>query len=121
VPVRFGPGSGLCRGADYRPVHIGIHRGDADPDVGTGLAAQGAAAGPQYLTGMTMRLLKLVFDDTNVKFKRWVKPFFVFGVLVIVASIALVLVSGLNLGVDFGGGQQISVTFTPSEAAPVDE
>ncbi len=68
-----------------------------------------------------MRLLKLVPDDTNIKFQRWGKPFFVFSVLVIVASIALVLVRGLNLGVDFVGGQQISVTFTQSEAAPVDE
>jgi preprotein translocase subunit SecF len=41
--------------------------------------------------------------------------------LLIVASLALVFTRGLNFGVDFVGGQQISVTFTQSEQAPVGE
>lgn len=68
-----------------------------------------------------MRLLKLVPDDTNIKFQRLGTPFFIFSTLLIIAGFALVFVRGLNLGVDFVGGQQISVTFTESETAPVGE
>ncbi len=68
-----------------------------------------------------MRLLKLVPDDTNIRFLRWRVPFYVFSMLVIAASLALVAVKGLNLGVDFVGGQQIQVTFTESAEAPVAE
>jgi preprotein translocase subunit SecF len=66
-----------------------------------------------------MRLLKLVPDDTNIRFLRWRLPFYIVSVLLIIASWALVLTQGLNLGVDFVGGQQLKVTFTQSEAAPV--
>jgi preprotein translocase subunit SecF len=68
-----------------------------------------------------MRLLKLVPDDTNIRFLRWRVPFYVVSALLIAASWALVLTQGLNLGVDFVGGQQIKVTFTQSEQAPVAE
>ncbi len=68
-----------------------------------------------------MRLLKLVPDDTNIRFLRWRVPFYVFSMIMIVASLALVAVKGLNLGVDFVGGQQIQVTFTESAEAPVAE
>jgi preprotein translocase subunit SecF len=68
-----------------------------------------------------MRLLKLVPDDTNIRFLRWRIPFYVVSALLIAASWALVLTQGLNLGVDFVGGQQIKVTFTQSEQAPVAE
>ncbi|KPL67163.1 preprotein translocase subunit SecF [Erythrobacter sp. SG61-1L] len=68
-----------------------------------------------------MRLLKLVPDDTNIHFLKWRVPFYSFSTLLIVASIALVLIRGLNLGVDFVGGQQILVTFTQSKEAPVAE
>jgi preprotein translocase subunit SecF len=68
-----------------------------------------------------MRLLKLVPDDTNIKFLKWSTPFYVVSMLLIVASLALVFTRGLNFGVDFVGGQQISVTFTQSEQAPVGE
>jgi len=68
-----------------------------------------------------MRLLKLVPDDTNIKFLKWRVPFYVVSILLIVASWALVFTKGLNLGVDFVGGQQIQVTFTQSKEAPVAE
>ena len=68
-----------------------------------------------------MRLLKLVPDDTNIKFLKWRTPFYVVSILLMAASIALVLTRGLNLGVDFVGGQQISVTFTQTAEAPVAE
>ena len=66
-----------------------------------------------------MRLLKLVPDDTNIRFLRWRVPFYLFSMVLIAASLTLVAVKGLNLGVDFVGGQQIQVTFTKAKEAPV--
>lgn len=68
-----------------------------------------------------MRLLKLVPDDTNIKFLRWRVPFYVVSCLLIVAAWALVLGKGLNLGVDFVGGMELRATFTESSEAPVAE
>ena len=68
-----------------------------------------------------MRLLKLVPDDTNIRFLRWRIPFYVVSVLLIAASWGLVLTQGLNLGVDFVGGQQVKVTFTEDAGAPIAE
>jgi len=66
-----------------------------------------------------MKLLKLIPDHTNIHFLRWRVPFYVVSVLLMAASIALVATKGLNMGVDFVGGQMIRVTFTQSPAAPV--
>ncbi|MEO6255188.1 MAG: protein translocase subunit SecF [Sphingomicrobium sp.] len=63
-----------------------------------------------------MPLLKLVPDNTNVDFMRWRNVALVLSILFTVASLALVGVKGLNLGVDFVGGQMIRSTF----AQPVD-
>lgn len=68
-----------------------------------------------------MKLLKLVPDNTNIRFLRWRVPFYTVSILLMAASIALVLTKGLNLGVDFVGGQMIRVTFEQSPAAPVAE
>ncbi len=68
-----------------------------------------------------MRLLKLVPDNTNIKFQRWSVPFYVVSILLIIASWALVFTKGLNYGVDFEGGQEIRATFTQSTEAPVAE
>ncbi len=68
-----------------------------------------------------MKLLKLVPDNTNIRFLRWRTPFYVVSLVLMVASIALVLTKGLNLGVDFIGGQMIRVTFEQSATAPVAE
>ena len=68
-----------------------------------------------------MKLLKLVPDNTNIRFLRWRVPFYSVSVLLMVASIALVLTKGLNLGVDFVGGQMIRVTFEQSATAPLAE
>ncbi len=59
-----------------------------------------------------MRLLKLVPDDTNIQFLKWRNIAMAISVLMIIASIALVAVRGLNLGVDFVGGQSVRVEFT---------
>ena len=68
-----------------------------------------------------MKLLKLVPDNTNIRFLRWRVPFYVVSMLLMAASVALVFVNGLNLGVDFVGGQMIRVTFTQSAEAPITE
>jgi preprotein translocase subunit SecF len=58
-----------------------------------------------------MRLLKLVPDNTNIDFMRWRNVAAAMSVLLVVASIVLVAVRGLNFGVDFVGGQMIRVSF----------
>ncbi len=68
-----------------------------------------------------MRLLKLVPDDTNIKFLKWRLPFYVVSVLLIIASWGLVYTNGLNYGVDFAGGQEVRLTFEQMEEAPIDD
>lgn len=68
-----------------------------------------------------MRLLKLVPDDTNINFLKLRIPFYAVSTLLIILSWALVFTKGLNLGVDFVGGQMIRVTFEKSAEAPVAE
>ncbi|MFM2301143.1 MAG: protein translocase subunit SecF [Pseudomonadota bacterium] len=66
-----------------------------------------------------MKLLKLVPDNTNIRFLRWRVPFYLISLVLMASSVGLVLTKGLNLGVDFVGGQMIRATFTHSAAAPV--
>ncbi len=66
-----------------------------------------------------MKLLKLVPDNTNIRFLRWRLPFYVVSLVLMAASLTLVMTRGLNLGVDFIGGQMIRVTFERSATAPV--
>ncbi len=58
-----------------------------------------------------MKLLKLVPDNTNLDFMRWRNVALVISIVVTVASLAIVGIRGLNLGVDFVGGQMIRTTF----------
>jgi preprotein translocase subunit SecF len=66
-----------------------------------------------------MRLIKLIPDDTNLDFLRWRNVAITISSLLILASLALIAVKGLNYGVDFVGGQVIRVTFP--QAPSVDE
>lgn len=68
-----------------------------------------------------MKLLKLVPDDTNIKFLKWRVPFFAVSILLIAASWALVMTKGLNYGVDFAGGLEVRATFTERTEAPVSQ
>jgi len=68
-----------------------------------------------------MKLLKLIPDDTNIRFLRWRIPFYTVSLLLMAAAVALVVMRGLNLGVDFVGGQMIRATFTEAQEAPVAE
>ena len=54
-----------------------------------------------------MKLLKLVPDNTNIDFMRWRNVALVLSILVTIASLVLVGVRGLNLGIDFVGGQVV--------------
>jgi preprotein translocase subunit SecF len=63
-----------------------------------------------------MKLLKLVPDNTNIDFMRWRNIALVLSILLTVASLSLVAVRGLNLGIDFVGGQVVRTNF----AQPVD-
>lgn len=63
-----------------------------------------------------MKLLKLVPDHTNLDFMRWRNLALVISLVATIASIAFTAYRGLNLGVDFVGGQLIRVTF----AQPID-
>jgi preprotein translocase subunit SecF len=66
-----------------------------------------------------MKLLKLVPDDTNIKFLKLRIPFFVLSLVLIFGSWTAVLVNGLNFGVDFAGGQEVRMTFEEREVAPI--
>ena len=68
-----------------------------------------------------MKLLKLVPDNTNIPFLKWRNVAIGISILLTIASIALVAQRGLNLGVDFVGGQMIRTTFTQSAEAPITE
>jgi preprotein translocase subunit SecF len=63
-----------------------------------------------------MKLLKLVPDHTNLDFMRWRNVALVLSIIATAASLAYTAYRGLNLGVDFVGGQLIRVTF----AQPID-
>ena len=63
-----------------------------------------------------MKLLKLVPDNTNIDFMRWRNLALVLSLAFSIASLMLVGVRGLNLGIDFVGGQVVRATF----AKPVD-
>ena len=58
-----------------------------------------------------MKLLKLVPDNTNIDFMRVRNIALALSMLVTIASLVIVGLRGLNLGVDFVGGQMIRATF----------
>lgn len=61
-----------------------------------------------------MKLFKLVPDNTNVNFMAFRKIFIWISMAIAVAGFVLVGVRGLNLGIDFVGGQVVTVEFAES-------
>jgi preprotein translocase subunit SecF len=58
-----------------------------------------------------MKLLKLVPENTNLDFMRWRNVALILSLIATVISISFTVYKGLNLGVDFVGGQLIRVGF----------
>jgi preprotein translocase subunit SecF len=58
-----------------------------------------------------MKLLKLVPDHTNLDFMRWRNLALVLSLIATIASIAFTAYRGLNLGIDFVGGQVVRAEF----------
>ena len=63
-----------------------------------------------------MKLLKLVPDHTNLDFMRWRTLALMLSTIATIAAFAFTAYRGLNLGVDFAGGQMVRVSF----AKPMD-
>jgi preprotein translocase subunit SecF len=59
-----------------------------------------------------MKLLKLVPDHTNLDFMRWRNLALVLSLIATVASVAFTIYRGLNLGIDFVGGEVVRAEFT---------
>ena len=66
-----------------------------------------------------MPLLKLVPDNTNIDFLRWRWFAIIVSTLLVAASVLFIATRGLNLGVDFVGGQMVRVTLT--KPVPVED
>src|SRR3954463_2509346 len=66
-----------------------------------------------------MKLLKLVPDHTNIDFMRWRNLAVILSTLLTVASLAYTAYRGLNLGIDFVGGQVVRVEFT--QPVPIED
>jgi preprotein translocase subunit SecF len=58
-----------------------------------------------------MKLLKLVPDHTNIDFMRWRNLALVLSIIATVTSIAFTAYRGLNLGIDFVGGEVVRADF----------
>ncbi|MEO6199174.1 MAG: protein translocase subunit SecF [Sphingomicrobium sp.] len=58
-----------------------------------------------------MKLLKLVPENTNLDFMKWRNVALVLSLIATIGSIVFTMYRGLNLGVDFVGGQLVRVTF----------
>ncbi len=58
-----------------------------------------------------MKLLKLVPDHTNLNFMRWRNVALVLSLIATVASISFTIYRGLNLGIDFIGGEVVRAQF----------
>ena len=58
-----------------------------------------------------MKLLKLVPDHTNLDFMRWRNLALMLSLIATAASIAFTIYRGLNLGIDFVGGEVVRIEF----------
>src|SRR5881227_2267943 len=58
-----------------------------------------------------MKLLKLVPENTNLDFMRWRNLALALSILATAASLAYTIYRGLNLGIDFVGGQVVRAEF----------
>jgi preprotein translocase subunit SecF len=66
-----------------------------------------------------MKLLKLVPDHTNIDFMRWRNLALVLSLIATIASISFTIYRGLNLGIDFVGGEVVRVQFV--QPVPIED
>ena len=66
-----------------------------------------------------MKLLKLVPENTNLDFMRWRNLALVLSIIATAASIAFTAYRGLNLGIDFVGGEVVRVEF--AQPVPIED
>ncbi|HET7577400.1 MAG TPA: protein translocase subunit SecF [Sphingomicrobium sp.] len=66
-----------------------------------------------------MKLLKLVPEGTNIDFMRWRNFALILSIIVSVASVAYAAYAGLNLGIDFVGGEVVRVEF--AKPVPIED
>jgi preprotein translocase subunit SecD len=105
---RLRPGEGVRRDADDRCHHFRLLGGLCHAASGGDLVRLAAAENHRGLRGTSMAFrLKLVPEKTNIDFFRWAILTFGVSVVAVVASIILVMVMGLNFGIDFRGGTTI--------------
>jgi SecD/SecF fusion protein len=68
-----------------------------------------------------LRMFSL-FGETRIDFLRWAKPAFLASWILIVAGIAYGISRGTDaLGVDFAGGDQLTLRYNPEQQVPVDQ
>jgi preprotein translocase subunit SecF len=66
-----------------------------------------------------MKLLKLVPENTNIDFMRWRNVALVLSTLLTIVSIGYTIYRGLNLGIDFIGGEVVRVEF--AQPVPIED
>src|SRR6185369_17598827 len=59
-----------------------------------------------------MKLLKLVPDHTNIDFMRWRNLALILSLIATAVSLGYTVYRGLNLGIDFVGGQVVRAEFS---------
>ena len=109
VPVRLGTGARLRRDADDRHHRLDVHRAGRQPRAhlaGLRTPPPHRAAGDLRTT---MEFLKEVPTIRFMALRRW---WYAISVAVVIASIVLVMVRGLNLTVDFTGGLVFELGFS---------
>jgi preprotein translocase subunit SecF len=66
-----------------------------------------------------MKLLKLVPEGTNLDFMRWRNVALILSLIVTITSVAYTMYAGLNLGIDFIGGEVVRVEF--AKPVPIED
>ena len=114
--VRLGPGARLRGDARHRHHHLDVHRDQPHPAADGDLAAAhapGHAAGVRRAPCVGFRFIP---DDTTIHFMRYERLGYAISAVLILASLVLLPLKGLNFGIDFRGGILIEVRM-PGQAA----